>query len=63
MIYNRNLKFGVWVHLGMAECGIPFSGHCNLDLLPCFLLNCVQSISLISFEVGISNLMCACILE
>ena len=24
--------FGVWMHLGMAECRIPFSGHCDLDL-------------------------------
>ena len=28
----RNPKFGVWMHLGMAECRVPFSGHCDLDL-------------------------------
>ena len=28
----RNSKFGVWMHLGIAECHVPFSGHCDLDL-------------------------------
>ena len=27
-----NSKFGAWMHLGMAECRVPFSGHCDLDL-------------------------------
>ena len=25
-------KFGVWMHLEMVECHIPFLGHCDLDL-------------------------------
>ena len=31
-ILGRNYKFDVWMHLGMAECRISFSGHCDLDL-------------------------------
>ena len=23
-----------WMHLGMAKCHVPFSGHCDLDLDP-----------------------------
>ena len=46
----------------MAECHIPFLGHCDLDLWPSFNNNCVRSISLILFEIGITNLMCECIL-
>ena len=64
ILWGRNSKFGVWMHLGMAECRVPFSGHCdiNLDLWPSFKNNRVRSISLILFEVGISNLVCGCIL-
>ena len=47
--------------LGMEESHIPFSGHCDLDLWPSFN-NCVRSISLILFEIGIPNLVCECIL-
>ena len=50
----------MWVHFGMAECGVPFLGHCDLDLV--FRKNCVWDISLILFEVGIPNLVCKCIL-
>ena len=32
ILWGRNSKFGVWIHLGMAECRVPFSGHCELDL-------------------------------
>ena len=32
ILSGRNSKFGVWMHLGMAECPVPFSGHCDLDL-------------------------------
>ena len=46
----------------MPECQIPFLGLCDLDLLTCFMNKCVQSISLIFFEVGIPNLVCICIL-
>ena len=48
------------MHLGMVECLVPFTGHCDLDLWPSFLKNHVQSISLISLKVGISNLMGGC---
>ena len=49
------------MHLGMGECHIPFSGHCDLDLWHCFNNNCVRSISLILFEIGIPILVCECI--
>ena len=62
ILWGRNSKFGVWIYLGMAECRVPFSGHCDLDLWPSFLNNRVRSISLILFEVGISNLVCGCVL-
>ena len=29
-------NFVVWMHLGMAECHVTFSGHCDLDLWPSF---------------------------
>ena len=29
---GRNPIFGEWMHLGMAECRLPFLGHCNIDL-------------------------------
>ena len=32
ILRERNSKFGVYMHLGMAECHKPFSGHCDLDL-------------------------------
>ena len=32
----RNSKFGVWMHLGIVECHVPFLGHCDLDLWPSF---------------------------
>ena len=47
---------------GIAECHVPFSGHCDLDLLPSYKNYCVQSLSLIFFEVGIPNLVSICIL-
>ena len=32
LLYSlRNSKFGVWMHLGIAECHVPFLGHCDLD--------------------------------
>ena len=43
------------MHLGMVECLVPFTGHC--DLWPSILKNHVQSISLILLKVGIPNLM------
>ena len=32
ILWGGNSKFGMWMHLGMAECNVPFSGHCDLDL-------------------------------
>ena len=32
ILRGRNSKFGVWMHLGMVECRVPFSGHSDLDL-------------------------------
>ena len=42
----------------MLECHKPFFGHCDLDLLPSFRNYCVQSISLVFFEIGIPKLVC-----
>ena len=50
------------MHLVITESHIPFSGHCDLDLLPSFKNYCVGIISLILFEVEIPNLVCGCIL-
>ena len=41
----------------MVECLIPFTGHCDLDLLPRFKKNRVRSISLILLKVGNPNLV------
>ena len=32
ILWGRNSKFGVWIHLGMGECRVTFSGHCDFDL-------------------------------
>ena len=50
------------MHLGITECHISFSDHCNLDLWPSFKNYCVRSLSLTFFEAGILNLVCGCIL-
>ena len=63
VILGRNSKFCVWMHLGMAECRVPFLGHCDLDLWPSFQNNGVWSISLTLFVVGIPNSVCGCILR
>ena len=39
IFWGRNSKFGVWMHLGMAECRIPFSGRSDLDLWLSFYSN------------------------
>ena len=44
------------MHLGMVECLVPFTGHCDLDVV--FQKYHVQSISLIQLKVGIPNLVC-----
>ena len=31
-IRGRNLKFGVWMHLGMTKCSVPYCGHCDVEL-------------------------------
>ena len=36
ILWGRHSKFGVWMHLGMAECHVSFLGHCDLDLWPSF---------------------------
>ena len=73
ILWGRNSKFDVWMHLGMAECRVQFSGYCDLDLdlwlsfysnhnvRPSVPLR-VLCIPPIFFEVGIPNLMCWCIL-
>ena len=72
ILWGRNSKFGVCMHLGVAECRVPFLGHCDLDLWLSFYSNHnvrpsiplrVRCTSPIFFEVGIPNLMCGCILR
>ena len=41
------------MQLGMAECCVAFSGHCDLDLV---LRNIVSGAYL--FDVGIPNVVC-----
>ena len=36
IIWGRNPKFSVWIHLGFAECHTLFLHHCDLDLCPHF---------------------------
>ena len=73
ILLGRNSKFGVWMHLGMAKCHVPFSGTVTLTSDLVFIVIkcpsvcpsvplCVQCISPIFFEVGIPNLLCGCIL-
>ena len=31
LIGGRNSKFGVWMYLEVAECHVPFLGHCDLN--------------------------------
>ena len=47
------------MHLGITMCHVPFSGHLDLDLVFRII---VPGAYLISFEVGISNFVCGCIL-
>ena len=49
------------MRLGMVECHIPFSCHCDLELT-LFKNNDIHSIYLTLFKVGIPNLVCGCIL-
>ena len=46
----------------MLECLVPFTGHCDLDLWSSFNNNCVRSIFLILFGIGIPKLVFECIL-
>ena len=52
-IEGSNPKFSVWMHLWMAECHIPFSGH--FDLV-CRII--VSRTYLILLEMGITTLVC-----
>ena len=48
ILWNRNSKFGMLMHLGMPEFHKPFFGHCDLDLWPSFQeLLCLEHISYI----------------
>ena len=69
ILWGRNSKFGMCMHLGMAEWRVQNLGHCDLwlsfysnhNVRPSVPLR-VRCISPIFFEVGIPNLMCGCIL-
>ena len=47
------------MHPRIAECHVPYLGHCDLDLWPSFKI-IMSRAYLILFEVGISNLVCGC---
>ena len=32
MFFELGIPNLVWMHLGIGECHVPFSGHCDLDL-------------------------------
>ena len=49
------------MHIGMTECHIPFSGHCDVDSNLVFKIILYEAY-LIFFEVGIPNLVYECIL-
>ena len=34
ILWGRDSTFGVWMHLGMVECRVPFSGQGDFDLWP-----------------------------
>ena len=36
-------QFGVWMHLEMADCHVPFYGHCDLNLWPRSASSLVQN--------------------
>ena len=61
-ISGKNSKLGVWMHLGMTNCHVPSLGHVDLDRWTCFQNNHLWSIYPILFELGISHLVCSCIL-
>ena len=46
----------------MAECHILFLGHCNLDRNLVFRIIVSGAYLFVSFEIGIPNLVCGCIL-
>ena len=58
IIWGRNSKFGVWMHLWMVICCLPLWGHCYLDLWPSFKNSHILKMSPILFKVGITNLVC-----
>ena len=36
ILWARNTKFGVWMHLVVVECCVSLSGLCDIDLWPSF---------------------------
>ena len=48
------------MHLGMVECHVPFTGHCDLDLV--FRIIMFEAFFSILFELGIPNLVFGCTL-
>ena len=50
------------MHLWIAECHVPYSSHCDIDL-DLVLRILVWSTSLIFFKVGIPNLVSKCTLD
>ena len=65
ILWGRNSKFGLLMHLGMAECrAYHFLVTVTLTLTSDLVFRIIVSGAyLILFEVGISNLVCGCILR
>ena len=64
ILLDRNSKFGVLVHLRMAECHISFGVTVTLTLISGIDLRIIVSGAHLFtyYEVGILNLVCGCIL-
>ena len=48
ILSDRNPKFGVWMHFGMTECRIPFSGHCEFGLVSRI---CIESVAYLLYSL------------
>ena len=62
ILWGRNSKFDVWMHLGMGNVSYHFWVTVTLTSDLVFRIS-VSGAYLILFEVGISNSVCGCILR
>ena len=64
MLYSlmQDLKFSVWIHIGVAECCILFLGNCDLDLVHSLRKIVCRAYIVNCFKEGLPNLECGYIL-